>query len=240
MEQFKLSKPLNHLAVIMDGNGRWAKQRNLPRTMGHKEACKTLEELVNVCLELNIKCLSVYAFSTENWNRPKQEISLLFKYLNDFFKKDINSMHKKGIRIQTMGDITKLPPKTYKTIVDAIELTKDNDKFIFNIGLNYGSRPEIVRATKAIAEDYKNNKISLEEIDEKLFASYLYTSNLPEVDLLIRTSGEERLSNFMLYQLSYSEFVFTKTYFPDFHKEQLIDCLKIYESRNRRFGAIKE
>ncbi|MFA6755747.1 MAG: isoprenyl transferase [Bacilli bacterium] len=240
MEEFKLSRPIKHLAIIMDGNGRWAKKRNLPRTLGHKKACETLIEVIRETCKLDIYCLSIYAFSTENWNRPKDEIDHLFKYLDIFFKTNIKEMMDLGIKIRIMGDYTKLPKHTVKTIEKSLEDTKNNTKHVLNIALNYGSRPEIIRATKLIMEDYKNNKISLDDINEETYKNYLYTKDLPEIDLLIRTSGEQRLSNFMLYQLSYSEFIFTPTYFPDFHKEELIDCLKIFEKRDRRFGTIKE
>lgn len=238
-EEFKLTKKLDHLALIMDGNGRWATKRGLPRTAGHKEACKTLMEVVRNVISFKIYCLTIYAFSTENWNRPKDEIDHLFSYLNTFFKKNIDEMMALDVKIRTMGDLSRLPLKTQKTIEKAKEMTKNNKSYILNICLNYGSHEEILRATKNIALDYKNNKLDINKLDSNLFESYLYTNGLPPVDLMIRTSGEERLSNFMLYQLSYSEFVFTPTYFPDFHKTELIECLKEYESRNRRFGGLK-
>lgn len=238
-EEFKLTKKLDHLALIMDGNGRWATKRGLPRTAGHKEACKTLMEVVRNVISFKIYCLTIYAFSTENWNRPKDEIDHLFTYLNTFFKKNIDEMMALDVKIRTMGDLSRLPLKTQKTIEKAKEMTKNNKSYILNICLNYGSHEEILRATKNIALDYKNNKLDINKLDSNLFESYLYTNGLPPVDLMIRTSGEERLSNFMLYQLSYSEFVFTPTYFPDFHKAELIECLKEYESRNRRFGGLK-
>lgn len=238
-EEFKLTKKLDHLALIMDGNGRWATKRGLPRTAGHKEACKTLMEVVRNVISFKIYCLTIYAFSTENWNRPKDEIDHLFSYLNTFFKKNIDEMMALDVKIRTMGDLSRLPLKTQKTIEKAKEMTKNNKSYILNICLNYGGHEEILRATKNIALDYKNNKLDINKLDSNLFESYLYTNGLPPVDLMIRTSGEERLSNFMLYQLSYSEFVFTPTYFPDFHKAELIECLKEYEARNRRFGGLK-
>jgi len=236
---YKLTKKLDHLALIMDGNGRWATKRGLPRTAGHKEACKTLMEVVRSVYSFKIKCLSIYAFSTENWNRPKTEITKLFQYLNIFFKKNIDEMMEKDIKIRTMGDLTRLPLKTQNTINKAIKMTENNKTFIFNICLNYGSHEEILRATKIIAVLYKEDKLDLNSLNEINFNDYLYSKDLPPVDLMIRTSGEERLSNFMLYQVSYSEFVFTQTYFPDFHKDELVKCLQEYETRNRRFGSLK-
>lgn len=239
-EQFKLTKPLNHLAVIMDGNGRWAKKRKLPRTLGHKEGCKRIVEIFNLCKKYGIKVFTLYAFSTENWNRPEEEIKCLFEYLEDFFNDNIKKFIEEGVRIQHMGDPSKLPLSTQKVLKEAIELTKDNDKYVFNICLNYGSRQEIVKATKLIINDVKNNNLKEEEITPELFYKYLDSGNLPEVDLMIRTSGEFRLSNYLLYQLAYSEFIFTPTYWPDFKEEQFVECLKEYCLRDRRFGAIKE
>lgn len=240
MEDFKLTKPLNHIAIIMDGNGRWAKKRGLPRTLGHKEGCKRIVEIFDLCKQYSIKIFTLYAFSTENWNRPKEEIKCLFNYLETFFKKNIDRFISEGVRVQHMGDASRLPLKTQKILKEAIEKTKNNDKFVFNICLNYGSRQEITKAVKLIAQDVKEGKISIDQIDEKMVYSSLDSGNLEEVDLLIRTSGEQRLSNFLLYQLAYSEFIFTPTYWPDFKKEQFIECLKEYCSRDRRFGAIKE
>ena len=239
-EEFKLSKPINHVAFIMDGNGRWAKKRFLPRTAGHKEGCKRIVEVIRYCKKLGIKCVTLYAFSTENWNRPQSEIDLLFKYLKEFFDDYIQEFIDTGVKVRTMGDITKLPADTVETINRAKELTKDCDQLVFNICLNYGSQQEIVKAAKEIAIDYKDGKINLDELTPETFNAYLYSKDLPKVDLMIRTSGEERLSNFILYQVAYAEFVFTDTYWPDFKEKQLIECLKEYESRDRRFGKIKE
>ena len=240
MEQFELKKPIHHVAFIMDGNGRWAKKRLLPRTAGHKEGCKRIIEIIRSCLKFKIEASSLYAFSTENWNRPKDEINFLFKYLKVFFDDYIDEFIEKGVQVRVSGDITRLPLATQETVKKAIELTKECKNHIFNICLNYGSRPEIIRAVKNIAMDVKQEKIKIEEIDDTLFKQYLYTKDLPEIDLLIRTSGEQRLSNFLLYQLAYSEFIFTKTYWPDFKEKEFIECLKEFESRDRRFGKIIE
>lgn len=239
-EKFKLTKKINHLAVIMDGNGRRAKQRHLPRTLGHKEGCKRIIEIFDLCKEFHIKVFTLYAFSTENWNRPKEEIDCLFSYLIEFFEENIDKFIKEGVRVQHMGELERLPKDIQDCLINAINKTKNNDKYVFNICLNYGSRQEIVRATKKLIEDVNNKKIDIKELDTKLFYKYLDSGNLPEVDLMIRTSGECRLSNYLLYQLAYSEFIFTPTYWPDFKKEEFINCLKEYSNRDRRYGSIKE
>lgn len=239
-KEFKLDKEIKHLAVIMDGNGRWAKKRLMPRTYGHKEGCKRVGEIFSLCMKYNIKVFSLYAFSTENWNRPKEEIELLFEYLEEFFHKHIDDFVKKGVRVRYMGDNSKLPESTRNLLKEAINRTFTNDKYIFNICLNYGSQQEIVCACKKLATDVKNNMLSVENINEKTFESYLDSASLPMVDLLIRTSGEKRLSNFLLYQLAYAEFIFTPTNWPDFKEKEFVECLKEYQSRERRFGKIKE
>ena len=240
MEQFKLQKKINHIAFIMDGNGRWAKRRLMPRTYGHKVACKRIIEIVRFLRTINVKVVSLYAFSTENRNRPKDEITKLFEYLDDFFKDYIDEFVENKCRIHVSGDISKLPQKSQKTIQEAINLTSSFDDYVFNICLNYGGRQEIVRAAKLAYQDIKEGKINEEDLTIDTFKNYLYTRGLPEIDLMIRTSGEERVSNFLLYQLAYSEFIFTKTCWPDFTPKKLVECLKEYEKRDRRFGAIKE
>ena len=236
----ELKKPINHVALIMDGNGRWAKQRGLPRHKGHEEGCKRIIEIFDVFKEYRIKVMTLYAFSTENWNRPKLEIKQLFTYLDKFFKDNIDDFMRDGVRVQVMGDITKLPAHTQIVVNDALNRTKDNDDYVFNIALNYGSKQELVKATKEIASLVKDNKLDINDIDEQTISDHLYTSNLPPVDLMIRTSGEQRLSNYLLYQLAYSEFIFTPTYWPDFKKENFVACLKEYQSRDRRYGKIEE
>lgn len=229
-----------HIAFIMDGNGRWAKKRGLPRHLGHKAGCERINDIYDECYKLGVKVLSLYAFSTENWNRPKAEISHLFTYLDIFFKKEINLMIKDGTRIIVSGDISKLPSKTQKTIVDALEKTKDLKNFTFNICLNYGGKAELIRAAKLLAKDALEKKINLDDINEESFANYLYTAGLPDVDLLIRTSGEVRTSNFLPWQLCYAEFIFTPVHWPDFDVNELHKCLEEFKNRNRRFGEIKE
>ena len=230
---------LKHIAFIMDGNGRWAKARHLPRHLGHKEGCERVIDIYEECYDMGIKVMSLYAFSTENWNRPKAEINHLFNYLEIFFKKEIDRMLRDGCRILASGDLTKLPKKTQKVVNDAIKRTKDCKNFTFNICLNYGGKAEIVRAAKAFAKDVTNGK-DIESLDEQSFEQYLYTKDLPPVDLLIRTSGEQRISNYLLWQLAYAEFIFTKTPWPDFTKEELRKCIEEYNNRSRRFGGIKD
>ena len=235
-----MGNQINHVAIIMDGNGRWAKKRGLPRTKGHEEGCKRIIEIFDAVKANHIYCMTLYAFSTENWNRPKSEITLLFQYLDKFFKDNIDTFMKDGIRVQVMGDISKLPKHSQKTTLNAIEKTKNNDNYVFNIALNYGSRQELVKATKEIAEEVKEGKLDIDNIDMDTISDHLYTKGLPPVDLMIRTSGEQRLSNYLLYQLAYSEFIFTPIYWPDFHKEDFENCLEQYRTRDRRYGKIEE
>lgn len=235
-EEFKLK----HVAFIMDGNGRWAKRRGLPRHLGHKAGCDRIIDIYEECLAQGIYAMSLYAFSTENWNRPKSEIRHLFNYLDIFFKKEINRIIKDGSRVIVSGDISKLPNKTQKTINDALERTKDCKNFVFNICLNYGGKAEIVRAATLFAKDVQDGKLHPEDLSEELFETYLYTKDLPPVDLLIRTSGELRTSNYLPWQLAYAEFIFPITPWPDFTKEEFRKCINEYYSRNRRFGTINE
>ena len=234
-----LNKQINHIAFIMDGNGRWAKERNLPRYLGHKEACNRIIEVFDFCKEYNIKVMSFYAFSTENWKRPKSEINHLFQYLEIFFKKQIDKLIADGAKIIISGDISRLPLKTQKTCLNAIDKTKNCQNYVMNICLNYGGRDEILRAVKLIAKDYKENIINIDNLSINDFEKYLYTHDLPNVDLMIRTSGEERLSNYLLWQNAYAEFVFTKTKWPDFKKDAFLDCLEEFNKRNRRYGGLK-
>ncbi|TCS89692.1 undecaprenyl diphosphate synthase [Keratinibaculum paraultunense] len=228
----------SHVAIIMDGNGRWAKERFLPRTAGHQEGMKRVIEIVEVAEKLNIKYLSLYAFSTENWKRPKEEIEGLMKLLVQYIRSELNKICKNNIRIQTMGDISKLPETPRKEVERAIEKTKNNNKMVLNIGLNYGGRDEIVRAVKNILEDVKMGKINEKDINTKNFSNYLYTNGIPDPDLLIRPSGELRLSNFMLYQIAYTEFWFSDIYWPDFKEEHFYKAIIDYQKRDRRFGGI--
>ena len=231
---------IKHIAFIMDGNGRWAKARHLPRHLGHKEGCERIIEAYEACREVGIYAMSLYAFSTENWNRPKAEINHLFNYLDLFFKRELQRMLREGCKIIISGDVTRLPLKTQKTIARAIETTKDCKDFVFNICLNYGGKAEIVRAAKLFANDVINGQKQIDDLTEEEFEQYLYTKDLPPVDLLIRTSGEQRTSNYMPWQLAYAEFIFTPVPWPDFHKEEFYRCLEEFKTRSRRFGGIKE
>ena len=231
---------LLHVAFIMDGNGRWAKKRGLPRHLGHKEGCERIVDVYEECWNHGIKVMSLYAFSTENWNRPKDEIRHLFRYLEIFFKRELPRMIRDGCRISVSGDYSKLPKRTIKVVENAIEKTKDNKNFVFNICLNYGGKDEIVRAARLFAEDCLNGKIKPEDLNETNFEDYLYTKGLPPVDLLIRTSGEMRTSNFMPWQLAYAEMVFPITPWPDFTKEKFREVIEMYYQRDRRFGEIKD
>ena len=231
---------LIHVAFIMDGNGRWAKKRGLPRHLGHKAGCDRVTDIYEECLAQGVKVMSLYAFSTENWNRPKDEINHLFNYLEIFFRKEMPRMIRDGTQIRTSGDISKLPLKTQKTIKEAVEKTKEGKNFTFNICLNYGGKAELVRAAKLFALDVKEGKVNIDDLDEDNFNDYLYTKDLPPVDLLVRTSGEQRTSNYMPYQLAYAEFVFPMTPWPDFTKEEFRKVIDIYKNRDRRYGEIKD
>lgn len=233
-----LTKPITHIAFVMDGNGRWAKERGLPRHLGHREAMDRIVEVYDYCIEFGIKIASFYAFSTENWKRPKSEINHLFNYLEIFFKRKIKKLIADGTRVLISGDVTRLPLKTQKTIAKSIELTKDCKNFVFNICLNYGGKEEITRAAKEIAQEVKDGKLEIEEINEQVFENHLYTRGLPNVDLLIRTSGEVRTSNFLPWQLAYAEMIFTPVKWPDFKYEPFVECMKEYNRRNRRFGGL--
>lgn len=238
-KEFVLQKECKHIAFIMDGNGRWAKKRLLPRHMGHKAGCERIIEIARACQDLGVKVMTLYAFSTENWNRPQDEIDHLFNYLDEFFNSNIDEFMDREIRIHLMGDITRLPEHSQIVLKEAIDKTKNNQKFVFNICLNYGGRQDIVYACKNIVSKVLNGQMKIDDINELTFKENLYSEDLPDVDLMIRTSGEVRVSNYCLYQLSYAEMIFTKTYWPDFSKKELIKCLEEYQNRDRRFGSIK-
>ncbi len=238
-KEFVLEKKLDHVAFIMDGNGRWAKLRGLPRHLGHRAAMDRLNEIIAACREFGVRVVSFYAFSTENWNRPQDEIDHLMDYLEEYFAKEIDRYVANGTQIRISGDINRLRPSTKKACEDAIERTKHNSAFYVNICLNYGGRDDIVHACKLIAQEVKDGKADIDKIDEPYFAEHLYTAGLPDVDLMIRTSGEVRLSNYLLWQNAYAEFVFTPVKWPDFDRAALIDCLEAYQGRNRRFGGLK-
>lgn len=227
-----------HIAIIMDGNGRWAQKRALPRSMGHRAGVEALREIVKTCSKLKIKILTVYAFSTENWKRPKDEVGVLMDLLTEYLRKELQELHEQKVVIRSMGKISDLPLEAQQEIAHAIELTRDNTGLIFNIALNYGGRAEIIDAVKSLSKEVLSGKMRIEEIDEQLFSNLLYTQGLPEPDLLIRTSGEMRLSNFLLWQLAYTEIVVVKELWPDFSQKALLEAIKEYQKRDRRFGGI--
>lgn len=237
-EQIDMNRIPKHIAIIMDGNGRWAKKRFLPRTAGHREGVERVSEIVEAACDLNVQCLSLYAFSTENWKRPKEEIDALMNLLILYINRELDRIHKNNIKMRVMGDISKLPKNVAEKVQMAIEKTKDNTGMVLNIGLNYGGRDEIVRAVKNILADVKRGKLKEEDINSDMFSKYLYTSELPDPDLLIRPSGELRLSNFMLYQVAYTEFWFSEIYWPDFKPKNLYEAIIDYQKRDRRFGGI--
>jgi undecaprenyl diphosphate synthase len=228
-----------HIAIIMDGNGRWASKRALPRVFGHKAGMEALREVVKSCSDMGIKILTVYAFSTENWNRPTEEVSYLMNLLIEYMRKEINELNKNNVKIKILGDLHALPKVTREEVEKAVDLTGKNNGLQFNIALNYGGRAEIINACKVIAEEFKEGKISEEQITEDLISSYLFTAGDIEPDLIIRTSGEKRLSNFLLWQSAYSELVFVEEMWPDFNSKQLEKAILEYQNRDRRFGLIK-
>lgn len=227
-----------HIAIIMDGNGRWAEKHNLPRSEGHKRGVDRVREIVEEAARIGIKVLTLYAFSTENWKRPKNEIDLLMRLLKIFLAKEISRLKKNNIRFECIGRLDKLPESVLKIIYRAKEETRDNNGLVLNLALNYGSRTEIIDAVNKIMLDKANGHLSKATLDEADFSRYLYTANLPDPDLLIRTSGEQRISNFLLWQVSYSELVFPKKLWPEFGKKDLHDCIRAYQRRVRRFGGI--
>lgn len=229
---------LEHLAIIMDGNGRWAKVNKLPRTAGHYKGVEALRNITIYANKLGIKCLTVYAFSTENWKRSQEEVSYIMSLPKIFFASYIKELMDNNVRIMIIGDRNRIPSETMSVIDDAINTTKNNTGLILNFAFNYGSRDEIVKAAKQYALDYKAGLV--DDLDEESFSKYLYTKDLPEVDLLIRTGSEMRLSNFLLYQLAYSEFVVTDTLWPDFDNKQLDLCIEEYMNRKRNFGGRNE
>ena len=237
-KEIELNKPIRHIAFIMDGNGRWAKAKGLPRHLGHKEACNRIVDIVEDCQDYDIEVVSLYAFSTENWKRPQDEIDHLFEYLELFFKREIKRLMKDEIKVIISGDVTALPKRTQETIKETLELTKDNKRTVLNICLNYGGKQEIVKAAQELAKLVKEGKMDVKDINLESFEDHLYTRGLPNVDLLVRTSGEMRTSNYLPWQLAYAEFIFTPTKWPDFRRKALVECFKEYNKRNRRFGGL--
>jgi undecaprenyl diphosphate synthase len=229
--------PLKHLAIIMDGNGRWATGRKLPRIHGHAEGAKRVMDIAEASLDAGIQYLSLFAFSTENWKRSPQEVKGLFKLLDEFAVKYEKNLHENQTRLMISGNLTPLPSSSQKLLKKLIDATKGYTKRTLNICINYGGKDDIVMATKLIVDDVINNRLDIKNLNEETFAQYLYTKDMPAVDLLIRTSGEERLSNFLLYQIAYAELIFVPTFWPDFTKEKLQEAIAIYYQRKRKFGA---
>ncbi|MGO4918331.1 isoprenyl transferase [Maribacter spongiicola] len=235
----KLNVP-KHLAIIMDGNGRWAKERGKLRVFGHEHGVKTVRIIVEQCVQLKIDYLTLYTFSTENWNRPKIEVQTLMRLLVSSLKKELKTFNKNNIRLNTIGNIDALPSRAYKELVEVMDQTKQNTGMTLTLALSYGAREELQSMVKEICAKVKNNIISIENIDQEIINSHLYTHDLPDVDLLIRTSGEHRISNFLLWQIAYAELYFIDVYWPDFREHHLVEAIKNYQNRERRFGKTSE
>lgn len=232
------SKIPNHIAIIMDGNGRWAKRRNLPRVFGHRAGVEAIREIVKTSSKIGIKVLTLYAFSTENWKRPHDEVSSLMDLLVEYLRKEVNELDENNVKIISIGDTTRLPAKCREELKRAINTTSQNSGLTLNLALNYGGRAEIINAVKSISALVRDGKIKIEQIDEPLVSKYMYTGGLPDPDLIIRPSGEMRLSNFLLWQCAYSELWFSNVYWPDFNSEYLYKAIIDYQNRDRRFGGV--
>jgi undecaprenyl diphosphate synthase len=230
----------SHIAIIMDGNGRWAKERRLPRFAGHSEGINSVREITRVCGELGVKYLTMYTFSSENWSRPKKEVSALMQLLLKTIRKEVTELDKKNVKLTTIGSLEDLPSEARRALLDGIEQTKLNTGLNLILALSYGGRQEILYAIKAIYKDLESGKLKAESVSEEIFKSYLYTSNVPDPELLIRTGGERRLSNFLLWQIAYSEIYITDVYWPKFRDKELYLAIKDYQERERRFGKVSE
>ena len=229
-----------HIAIILDGNGRWAKAKGMPRNYGHAQGSKNVEKICETAYKMGVKYLTVYAFSTENWNRPQSEVDALMTLLRNYMKTCLKTAEKNRMKVRVIGDITRLDEDIRTRILELEEASKNNDGLNFQIAINYGSRDEITRAVRRMAEDCQTGKLQAEEIDETLIESYLDTHDIPDPDLLIRTSGEQRLSNYLLWQLAYTEFYFTDVLWPDFTKEELEKAILLYNNRDRRYGGVNK
>ncbi len=239
-DQILKDKLPKHVAIIMDGNGRWAKQKGMLRVIGHENGTKSVRDVVEASAEIGIKHLTLYAFSTENWKRPKLEVQTLMKLLVKSLKKEIKTLQDNNIKLLAIGNLSDLPKKAHTELLEVIDKTKSNTHMTLTLALSYGAREEMVNTIKEIATNVKNNIISVESIDESIINKHLYTQNLPDVDLLIRTSGEQRISNFLLWQIAYAELYFTDILWPDFTKQDLYEALINYQNRERRFGKTSE
>jgi undecaprenyl diphosphate synthase len=225
-----------HLAIIMDGNGRWAEQRRLPRIFGHRKGVETVQTIVDECLELGIRYLTLYAFSSENWGRPQEEVESLMGLLGTFLKKELSQLQKRGIRLMAIGELDRLPASIRKILEDIIKKTADNDRMVLNLALSYGSRNELTRAVQRLGREIAKGKLQADDLTEMDIEAVLDTHAIPDPDLLIRTSGEMRISNFLLWQLAYTELYFTETPWPDFSRDTLMQAIEVYSRRQRRFG----
>ena len=228
----------NHIAIILDGNGRWAKKRGLPRTAGHTQGAKNIETISRAAYKMGVKYLTIYVFSTENWKRPQSEVDAIMKLLNNYLSNCLKNAKKNNMQVRILGDKTRLDPDMQKKIAELEEVSKQYDGLNLNVAINYGSRDEIVRATRTIAEDVRSGKINPDDITDEMISDYLDTREVPDPDFLIRTSGEERLSNYLLWQLAYSEFYFTDVPWPDFSVKDLEMAIEEYNRRNRRYGNV--
>ena len=235
-----LQRVPKHVAIIMDGNGRWAEGKGMSRVFGHRNALTAVRESIESAAQIGVKAITLYAFSTENWNRPKLEVDALMSLLVNSLKKELITFQKNGVIVNAIGNIENLPSKAKKALNEVIIQTKNNSKIIMTLALSYGSREEIVNAIKNISKKVVNKELSVKEIDENIINNHLYTFNLPEVDLMIRTSGEQRISNFLLWQMAYAELYFTDVLWPDFRKEDFYDAIIDYQNRERRFGKTSE
>jgi undecaprenyl diphosphate synthase len=230
----------NHIAIIMDGNGRWAEMKGKPRVFGHKNGVTSVKEVIEGCREIGVNFLTLYAFSTENWNRPKLEVKTLMALLVSSLRKELKTLVKNDIKLKTIGNIENLPEKARAELSEVVEKTKNNTSLTLTLALSYGSREEIVNVIRNISKKVVNNQLAVEEINENIINNHLYTFSLPDVDLLIRTSGEKRISNFLLWQIAYAELYFTNTLWPDFRKENLFNAIVDYQQRERRFGKTSQ
>jgi undecaprenyl diphosphate synthase len=236
MKSINPEKMPRHIAIIMDGNGRWAQQRSLPRVAGHKQGVESVREVVKACRETGVSVLSLYAFSRENWNRPKWEVKALMQLLSRYLKSEIEELKKNGIALRVIGNLEELPEKLHSQLLWAIDQTKDNKDMILNVALSYSGRAEIIMAVRKMAEAIQEKALSMDDVSEKTFEGFLYTHDLPDPDLLIRTSGEYRLSDFLIYQTAYTEIYVTPTLWPDFRKKHLLTAIQEFNKRERRFG----
>lgn len=230
----------SHIAIIMDGNGRWAKSRGLPRVAGHKKGVQTVKDIVKACVQLGVNYLTLYTFSTENWKRPKDEVSTLMRLLVSTLRKEVDELNENNVKLIAMGQINLLPSEVQKELEDSIERTRNNNAMVLNLALSYSGRWDLLNAIKKIAQLTSQNELSIDEINDECVSKFLSTSGVPDPDLLIRTSGEFRVSNFLLWEIAYTEFFVTDVYWPNFSRENLYEAIKSFQKRERRFGKVSE